>query len=414
MTATATPNEKLLRLLGGDDLADLRFRLRRRYERIPVGGEMPAIHVVNLTEAERTALAGITGRRGVMKRSIRLDVATVDAALHAAGVAPTLRSALEALDGPILNREAEESRIALEWVGVVAGCRRADVRDYLSSPQRLGLLKRLSDRKPRVAAELCRLVESVLDRLPGNGIPRAQIAAEIRGDAHDLDRSRPLATLTLAILRSRTGDAIDDDERDVWAAAGVLVNELARPALFMNIPHADENNEPGEPQYFSLRRLARRPPKWQVAGTAVLVCENPNLVAILADRLETSCPPVACVDGNMGAAQQLLLRQLKAAGATLLYHGDYDWPGIAIGNNVITNYGAIPWFFSAADYSDAAAVAPKPGAPLTGQPVAATWDKRLFEVMAAHGIKVQEEAIAERIIDRLGREPFGARIPGAR
>jgi len=38
----------------------------------------------------------------------------------------------------------------------------------------------------------------------------------------------------------------------------------------------------------------------------------------------------------LAAAQRTLLMQLRRAGATLRYHGDFDWPGIAIGNVVMT------------------------------------------------------------------------------
>ena len=73
----------------------------------------------------------------------------------------------------------------------------------------------------------------------------------------------------------------------------------------------------GEPVHLSLRRLLRRPPPWDVAGREVFVCENPNIVAIAADRLGTTCAPLACTDGMPFAAQQTLLAQLAASGARL-------------------------------------------------------------------------------------------------
>jgi uncharacterized protein (TIGR02679 family) len=131
-----------------------------------------------------------------------------------------------------------------------------------------------------------------------------------------------------------------------------------------------------------------------------LVCENPNLVAILADRLGAACSPVVCVDGHLGAAQRTILKQLRASGAELLYHGDYDWPGISITNHV-AKYGAKPWHFSAADYAAAVDSAPQLAAPLSGRPVVASWDADLTAIMTKIGIKIEEEAIAERIIDLL-------------
>jgi Protein of unknown function C-terminus (DUF2399) len=41
-------------------------------------------------------------------------------------------------------------------------------------------------------------------------------------------------------------------------------------------------------------------------------------------------------------------------GAELWYHGDFDWPGVAIAVDVITRYGGRPWRMSASDYLSAA------------------------------------------------------------
>jgi uncharacterized protein (TIGR02679 family) len=402
---TSTTDERLIRLLGGAELSDLRARLRRRYELGPADGKIPSIQVGKLNQTERAALASLVGRKGGVATSITIDVAEVDRALSDAGIAPSLRAALELLDGPIGHRETELSRIRDSWAAVLDGCSHTDLIAYLSSPLNFGVLKRISGNRPDSASVICRQTEGILVRLPAAGVPRAQIAAELLGDAHGLDGARPVTTLTLAVLRSRSSTDTGDD-RDMWAAVGILVNELARPVLFMNVPCSGLPVSLGEPQYASLRLLARRTPDWAVAGRPILVCENPNLVAIFADRLGAACPPVVCVDGHLGAAQRTILKQLKASGADLRYHGDYDWPGISIANNVIAKYGAVPWHFSAVDYVAAAEIAPKPGAPLNGRPVAASWDANLTASMTKIGLKIEEEAIAERIIDLLGEEPL--------
>lgn len=404
---TSTTDERLVRLLGGADLADLRARLRRRYELGPPGGKLSSIQVGKLNQTERGALASLVGRKGGIAASITIDVAEVDRALSDAGVAPSLRAALELLDGPIIHRETELSRIRDSWASVLGGCTHTDLIVYLSTPLNLGVLKRISCNQPDSASVICRQTEDILRRLPAAGVPRAQIAAELLGDAHGLDSARPVSTLTLAVLRSRSLTDTGDD-RDTWAAVGILVNELARPALFMNVPCTGLPISPGEPHYASLRLLARRPPNWAVAGRSILVCENPNLVAIFADRLGADCPPIVCVEGHLGAAQRTILRQLKASGADLRYHGDYDWPGISIANNVIAKYGAVPWHFSEADYVAAAESAPKLATPLSGRPVVASWDANLTAAMTKTGIKIEEEAIAGRIIDLLGEEPLRA------
>lgn len=112
------------------------------------------------------------------------------------------------------------------------------------------------------------------------------VADTPRGDAHAPDQGRPVATLVLAVLRRQdSGDAQDavqtgEPMRVIWARAGVLVNELARPALFLNVPLAVDAFAAGEPAYLSLRALLRTPPRWKVAGRPGFVCENPNLLAI--------------------------------------------------------------------------------------------------------------------------------------
>lgn len=404
---SSAAHERLARLLGGAELSGLRARLRRRYELGPADGKLPSIQVSKLNQTERAALASLVGRKGGVATSITIDVAEVDRALSDAGVALSLRAALERLDGPIVHRETELSRIRDSWASVLADCSHTDLIAYLSSPLHFGVLKRVSGNRPDLASVICRQAEAILVRLPAAGIPRAQMAAELLGDAHGLDGARPVATLTLAVLRNRSSADAGDD-RETWASVGILVNELARPALFMNVPCSGLPVSPGEPQYASLRLLARRPPHWAVAGKAVLVCENPNLVAILADRLGTACPPVVCVDGHLGAAQRAILKQLRTSGADLRYHGDYDWPGISIANNVITKYGAVPWHFSAADYVAAAESNPQLAAPLNGRPVLASWDEDLTAAMTRTGIKIEEEAIAERIIALLGEERLRA------
>jgi uncharacterized protein (TIGR02679 family) len=133
-----------------------------------------------------------------------------------------------------------------------------------------------------------------------------------------------------------------------------------------------------------------------VAGREVFVCENPNIVAIAADRLGPACAPLVCTDGMPSAAQQTLLSQLAAAGARLRYHGDFDWAGLSIGNFVIREFGAEPWRFGKADYL--AATAEHGLALRDGKPVIAQWDPELTAAMAARGVIVHEEGVADMLM----------------
>lgn len=136
-------------------------------------------------------------------------------------------------------------------------------------------------------------------------------------------------------------------------------------------------------------------------STSVFVCENPNLVAIAADRLGPCCAPLVCAEGMPAAARRTLLSQLAQAGAQLRYHGDFDWPGIRIANQVMRACGARPWRFERGDYDAAAARAPRAQRDLDGACVTASWDAALAPAMQGHGLAVPEEALAESLLEDL-------------
>ena len=410
---------RLQRLLGGDELAALRKRLRRRFERAPNDTPIVYIRINGLTEKEHAALASLLGRPQRYANSLQIDVSLVDTALQRAGIASSLCGALEQLDGPIANLAAERLREEHFWSRVIEGCTHPDLADFLRAPEGPRLLKRLTgqDSQDSRAIDLCRGAECVLSRLPEKGIARSQLAAEVLGNAHALDNGEPVATIVLAVRRRLARQPGDDETfdltaepqqvaseqpiRDVWARAGVLVNELARPALFLNVPiDASESNSwhDGEPSYRSLRVLLRSPPSWHVAGRKVFVCENPNILAIAADHWGRDCAPLICTDGMPAAAQQCLLSQLALGGARLLYHGDFDWPGLRIGNYVIREFGAEPWRFDVTDYIAAVRAVSNSGHHLQGKTTEAVWDTALASAMQQHQLAIAEEAVAPSLL----------------
>jgi uncharacterized protein (TIGR02679 family) len=416
---------RLQRLLGGDHFALLRKRMRRRFERAPLDGVVENFRIGKLTIEEHAALASLLGRPLRYANSLEVDIGLVDAAFRNAGIASSLRDALERLDGPITNLATARFTLQTQWSDVLGACANRELIELLRSPAGIGLLKRLSRQSPLAALQFCYRVEAVLQRLPANGITRSQLAAEVLGDAHALDNGQPTATLVLAVWRqaiARTNanhDCIDieptednkmeldggaERDRDVWAKAGVLVNELARPALFLNLPMRDaghRNPSPGEPVYASLRSLLRSPPQWDVANRKIYVCENPNLVAIAADRWGPDCAPLVCTEGMPAAAQRCLLSQLTKARAQLCYHGDFDWPGIRIGNHVMREHGAQSWRFGAADYEAAVDAATGLGQTLTRTAVRALWDEELMAAMQRHRLSIAEEALAASLLEDL-------------
>ena len=395
---------RLVRLLGGDALAPLRARLRSRYQR---GRSTGVVTLNNLNGAERNALAGMLGRRASDAGSLRFDIAELDARLRDAGLAPSLREALELIDGPLIDLAAARADSAREWESVRAMAVDPRLAAFLADGRGLGLLKRLATRLP-VAAQLIEKTQAVLARLPAAAVTRSHLAAQMLGDAHALDPGSPVVTVVLAVLRhGRAGEddgEVEETVRELWAAAAVLVNELARPVLFLNLPHNAGGIAPnGEPAYLSLRALMRAAPQWDVAQRDVYVCENPNLVAIAADALGPHCAPMVCTDGMPAAAQRTLLFQLAAAGARLQYHGDFDWPGIAIANTVMTKFGAFPWRFGATAYEAALHDILAATRPLTGNAVNACWDSALSAAMHTCGHAIDEEAVAASLLGDLDR-----------
>ena len=181
---------------------------------------------------------------------------------------------------------------------------------------------------------------------------------------------------------------------------------MARPALFLNLPtsEAENHGRPLESRHtHRCGSLLRSPPSWDVANRKVYVCENPNLLAIAADHWGPDCAPLVCTDGMPAAAQRCLLSQLAKARALLCYHGDFDWPGLRIGNHVMREYGAQPWRFGAADY--AAAVQHdlrSRGRRSRERRSTHYWDEALTTVMQQHRISIAEEALAASLLQDLG------------
>lgn len=401
---------RLQRLLGGAGLAGLRQRLRARFGR---AAPAEAFTLTGLTPTERRALEGLLGRASTQAASLRLSHAELDMALARAGLAADLHAALVALDGPI-HTHADRQRRTQAWQDVFASVTDARLQSVLDTAAGQGLVKRLAG-TPEAAGDLLASAAQVLTRLPAHGIPLAELAAASVGDAHALDPGGRLAALVLRAAeasghdgdKSPSGDEKDERLRSRWARQGVAVNELAAPVLCLNLDAAPDTvcgqwltaaRQAGEPLHLSLRSLLRAPPQWRVKGQPVFVCENPAVVAIAAQRLGAVSAPLVCTDGMPAAAQRTLLAQLAASGAQLRYHGDFDWPGLRIGNFVMRSFGAEPWRFAAQDYAATS------GRALDDRVAAASWDAHLAPKMQAVGYALDEEAVVEVLMADLATE----------
>lgn len=399
---------RLEEVLGGPALARLRARLRARLARgQALGGRLT---LQDPTPDERTAVERLLGRVG-RGRALHVDLGALAQVLRNGGLAPDLTSAIVALEGPVDNerarREADEASWAAVRVDVSARCNprwAAVLADELDT----GVLRRLAQGDPGEGMALAGAVVAVLSRLPATALPLAELAATAMGDSHALDAGAPAGTLVLRILARAAAiepPADVDARRAIWASVGVLADELSAPALVLNLLADGASStaralalaaETGEPARLSTRQLLRDPPAFS-AGR-VFVCENPGVIAAAANRLGPTSLPIVCTEGQPRTALRLLLGRLRQSGAALLYHGDFDWPGIQIANLVMLRFAAQPWRFGARDYLAAPA-----GAPLAGSAVTASWDAALGPAMTMRGTAVHEEAVLEDLLADLQR-----------
>ena len=366
---------------------------------------------MGLATAERRALAGLLGRPVSQADSMRVRLSDIDSALSNAGVAATLREALEALDGPLQDFKAIRMAREEAWSAMLQSVDHPRLKALTMDPTGGSLLKRFAGNDPQIAAELLENVSRVIERLPERGRPLAHLAATELGNAHALDSGSPVATLVLRAFGLDQYAVDGERSRDQWARLGITVNELAAPVLCLNLPTTGDAVASGvaraaawagEPFLLTLRMLLRDPPTLDVAGQRVFVCENPSILSIAADRLGPNCAPLICGNGMPAAAQQTLLRQLVASGANLAYHGDFDWPGVRIGNFVMRDLRASAWRFSAEDY--VAACAGSTGSLPEGEQIDAAWDAQLGVEMRSRGQAIHEEAVVETLLADLSQK----------
>lgn len=420
---------RLAALLGGDDVAWLRARVRQRVEQ---GAQVTGIaRLAGPTPAQRAAADRLMGRRPSTGTHVTVSLDAIDRTLRDAQICAGLTTAVQALDGPIRNRRAERLARAARWERLAAdalatmdaGLDGIWARRWIDELCSTGLLRRLAADADD-ARRLLDQAQAVLAVLPARGVSIAGLAARVLGDSHGLDDGRALTTVVLKGLQHRVGIAArgplptGEERRALWASVGVLGDELSSTVLALAIPgddptaggaqgiHSRRHATPeldlsltdavlrlhaaaGEPVRLTLSQLVRHPPGLsRLDGSTVFVCENPAVVAAAARRLGAACAPLVCVEGQPSAAAQTLLRRCVEAGARLVYHGDFDWSGLRIGQLVIDRFSAVPWRFATADY-----LAAPGGPPLRGRRAAASWDPHLDAAMTARGTAVHEEQV---------------------
>lgn len=398
--------------IADDHLAAAWSRVRVRFEQ---AGRQPqgTVTVTVASRDERHALGALLGRT-ITRDAVRVDLAVLDARLRErvdpGGLDPVLTQlfGVRPVDRPgarAARRAAREEplRLATElvdrpWVTVwVAGLRRSGVLAAL--PDAVGTIT-------DAAAVLNVLTDAAEVREPGaSGTSRVELAARLLGDAHALDRDRPLHGIVLRGLAAASGVDVPGDARgiaEVWSRFGVAPDLLSRTCLVWRLRAAGDGSvarrlevaaSAGDPVHvteWDLRRIAGWHPE-----PRVLVCENPRTLEFLAEQGVLGWS-VVCTSGEPNLVADTVLGAL--AGASVFIHGDFDWPGIAIVNRAVRRHGVRPLAMGVADYlSGVVASAPL----LSGAPEEPSWDGELGAAMRRRGRVLHEESVLDGLLQRM-------------
>ncbi|WP_393080110.1 TIGR02679 family protein [Streptomyces sp. LN704] len=357
--------------------------------------------------------------------TVRLDV--LDARLRASAAGLGLRQTLEELGPPLTDRRATRAdataRREQVWSSLASSLDASPLagqewpRRWYDLLRRAGVPRGVS---PETAVWTLQQAVQVLITLlgpeRGSARGRGELAAMATGSAHGLDDGTWLARLVQRGVALAHGTEFPDDaagRRALWRLVSVTPDEVSSTVLTYGLRpdgegwreralreraehHAEAHVTPRD-----LHDLRLQLP----AGTLIYICENPRVVEAAADA--ACVRPLVCTSGSAATVVFTLLDALAATGCRFTYHGDFDWPGIALANRVIRRYDAVPWRMGTADYEHLASRSQAEGIPqlaLDGRPVSADWDPDLAPAMTALGVALHEEATLELLVDDLSRE----------
>lgn len=396
------------------DLAAVWERIRHRLERN--GGDARGRTPVTVSSRqERHALGDLLGRP-VLADRVTVDLAALERRLVERTAFTTLAQVVQAVSGyPLRDRPRErQERIARRELPLELARTLADgpwVEPWLAGLSRSGVLTRTPDGEALVR----RAVHTIHSVLSGEHAPcsRVELAAQVVGDSHALDEDTLLHTVVLRGLAA----AVDRDlptgvvaRRALWELHGISPDLVSATCLVLGLRPTGEGPlasrlvvaaEAGDPVHLTAWDLRRR----RGAGVdprTVLVCENPRVLEAVAERFGGAVP-VVCTAGQPNTVVTSVLSWLADSSCLLRYHGDFDWPGIAITNRLVAQCGVDPWLMSAAEYESGF----RQGSPtLVGAQVEPSWNTELGASMRAHGVAVHEESVLEQLLVALTREWF--------
>lgn len=392
--------------------------LTRRLERTGHGIRGSVIVEVDVDGADR--LAGLLGRP-ITAGSFRLALADLDTALRHSSASRGLVAVLGAINGAPLRdlpaqRSADKAQWQLVWQDLEDALVRADLARLDWVPlwvqwlHASGVIARLGveDASVRLRGAVAALGEMATALVPGEpAVPTPQALGELAsrstGSAHGLDDGHSAAALVLraaSIALDVAAPASSAERRLLWQRLGVEPDLVSGTALVWALrpPGADpwssmmnERADLGLVTHLTVHELRQVGVALAAPDTVIFACENPQVLQSLADA--GTQRPLACLSGNPSTAGLMLAERVR-----LRYHGDFDWPGVAIARRILQG-GAEPWRMGAADYRAAVRQVPAQNRlALTGRSQATPWDVDLADDMRRLGVAVHEESLINTLL----------------
>jgi uncharacterized protein (TIGR02679 family) len=380
------------------------------------GGDLTAgVSVPDPDEAERRAIIGITGKfRSASSARISVRLADLDTAVRT-GTGLGLADLLATIGGPLRDRPAERLAAATARAAALHTAESSGLHDscdwyrtWLEGVVGDGTLtKLLNQGETAQLTRAIRVLEHLTDPTVGTApVMLPALAVNMTGDTKALGHGTILSNLILRALAIRTGKdrpANPEDRRELWDAFNVIVDDLASRVLVLNLSADGAGlgewltgaTRYGTPFHVTLHQLVTHPIR--LHHPLVYVCENPAILRRAAGDLGPASAPLICTEGRPSTAFHRLARAITEGGGELRYHGDFDWPGIAIATQVMQRHNARPWRMSTTDYLAGIDLEDDHMA-LDGKAQSTSWDEGLAEAMAAAGRAVYEESVADQLI----------------